>query len=201
MKRTFPLAVVLLALFFADNLVAQSTFSFNNRPGGPVDAPVYDWQGVPLSGPNYVAELYGGVSSASLIPTTDLFSRMRFTPAFRTGTNAGYWFGNNAIMTVWEAIPGGAAWLQVRAWDVRLGATYEDVVALGLGGYGESPLFYARGGDPTQYVDPAPLIGLESFSLRPIIPEPSAPVLFALGSVVMWMLRQRHHACNRDIRS
>jgi len=60
--------------------------------------------------------------------------------------------------------------LQVRAWDARLGSTYEEVSARGIDGYGESPLFYAQGnGISPNGVLPAPLIGLRSFSLRPAL--------------------------------
>jgi hypothetical protein len=52
--------------------------------------------------------------------------------------------------------------------STRFGASYEEAAARGLGGYGESPLFYAKGGDPfDQFPLPAPLLGLQSFSLRP----------------------------------
>ena len=67
-------------------------------------------------------------------------------------------------MLIPAATPGGYAWLQVRAWDARLGATYEEVMALGIGGYGESPLFYAQGSNPFKTLPeaPAPFIGLGS---------------------------------------
>ena len=48
-----------------------------------------------------------------------------------------------------QEVPYGYSWLQVRAWDSTLGATYEDVAALAIGGYGESAPFYARGHDPS----------------------------------------------------
>ena len=79
----------------------------------------------------------------------------------------------------------GYAWLQVRAWDARLGGTYEEVMGLGIGGYGESPLFYARGNSPfaDPPIPPAPLIGLQSFSLRPVVPEPGTWMLLTLGGL------------------
>ena len=83
----------------------------------------------------------------------------------------------------------GWAWLQVRAWDARLAMTYEEVSALGIGGYGESAVFYQQGGDPYDILGiPPRLIGLQSFSLR-AIPEPSAAALALLG--LSFFLRRR----------
>ena len=89
-----------------------------------------------------------------------------------------------------NVLPGQEAWLQVRAWDARLGSTYEAVVALGIGGYGQSNLFYAEsggigGGVPTL---PAPLIGLQSFSL---VPEPNAVVLVLFGLPLFLLGKRR----------
>jgi hypothetical protein len=61
-----------------------------------------------------------------------------------------------------------------------MGTNYEAVVALGIGGYGQSSLFHAQsggigGGVPTL---PAPLIGLQSFNL---VPEPSPLLLLLLA--------------------
>ena len=82
-------------------------------------------------------------------------------------------------------------WLEVRAWDARLGSTYEEVMALNRGGFGESPVFYAQGRSPFHEppAAPAPLIGLESFSLR-AAPEPSIGALLALGGGVVWWMRR-----------
>jgi hypothetical protein len=89
----------------------------------------------------------------------------------------------------------GWAWLQVRAWEARLGGTYEEVVALDRGGYGESPLFYAQGGDPFLALPglPGPLIGLQSFSLRPA-PEPAATFVIVLGLACFFVCRARRRS-------
>jgi hypothetical protein len=86
-------------------------------------------------------------------------------------------------MSVLDVPNGGWAWLQVRVWDVQVGVTYEEAAARGLGGYGQSALFYARGGDPTGSIPtlPGPLIGLQSFSVLPVVPEPSAWLFLVLG--------------------
>ena len=44
-------------------------------------------------------------------------------------------------------IPGAYpwAWLRVNVWDVHLGGTFEEAASRGLGGVGQSELFYAKG--------------------------------------------------------
>jgi len=161
-----------------------------------VDAPVFDDLGQPLEGPNYLVELWGGATAESLAPTLAAFSRDRVIIPF--GMN-GYFIDRDldgsGLSTVFSVPPISVpSWLQVRAWDARLGATYQDVVALGQGGYGESSLFQAIGSDPFSFPPniPAALIGLQSFSLRPI-PEPSTWALLALSgaSCLVWRWRRR----------
>lgn len=171
---------------------AQSTFrleNFNSFSG--INAPVFDAEGARLSGANYAAELWGGIASNSLSPTSDFESGQRVIVPFATGVSAGY-FTSTKSMTVFQAAGNGLAWVQVRAWDTRLGATYEEVSALGTGGYGESALLFARGGDPNGAppTSPRPLIGLQSFSLRPI-PEPSIWQLSLLGLPALLLLRRK----------
>jgi hypothetical protein len=62
-----------------------------------------------------------------------------------------------------------------------------------VGGYGESPLFYAQGGNPVPpgVSLPRPLIGLESFSVLQETPEPSTWALLLLGGAGMWWCRRR----------
>ena len=84
------------------------------------------------------------------------------------------------------------AWLQVRAWDARLGSSYEDVAGLGVGGYGQSALFQLHGSDTCLPNPPPalPLIGLQSFSL---VPEPQPLLLLLLGlpwALVKWRAKR-----------
>ena len=170
------LIIACLAFLFASTADGQLFFDLRNlnlhHTEGDVNAPVFDAEGVPLSGTNYLAELWGATTPKSLQPFISWDSSQRAFAPFSNwwGETPGYFWA-----TTWTFptnVPFGFVgyfWLQVRAWDRRLGSTYEEVAARGLGGYGESPLFYAQGsGGPS--CDPpcegAPLIGLQSFKLR-----------------------------------
>src|SRR5262245_19374618 len=117
------------------SVFAQSTFLLANKVGTVVDALVYDAQGIPLAGPNYRAELYGSATPDSLTPLLVLDEGLiRESVPFQTD---GYFFSTEGFLSVLNVGPGAFAWLQMRAWDARLGATWEDVAAVGMGGYGE----------------------------------------------------------------
>lgn len=160
---------------------SQASFELANHNSPLVDAPVFDAQGIPLTGTNYFAELWGSSTPDSLTPLVLFVGGSREIVPF---LSRGYFIPDSTSghLVVATVPPSGWAWLQVRAWDARLGATYEETVARSLGGYGESPLFYAQGSNPFDLLGlPAPLIGLESFSLREVIPEPSSALLLLLG--------------------
>jgi hypothetical protein len=146
----------------------------------PVDAPVYDWTGALLFGVDWRAELYGGATAGSLTPTLGWHGLTReFAPFVIPG-----YFRADHYVYVADVPQGGWAWLQVKVWNVQLGATYEEAVATGLGGYGQSPAFYARGGAPIVPTFPSQLDGLQSFSVLQVIPEPSGWALFVVASVL-----------------
>lgn len=158
--------------------VGQSSFLFRNLEPGDVDAPIFDPQGAPVSAPNYLGELWGGVTSNSLAPLRIVEGGRREILA---PSSPGYFISGSASLSVLELPALSSAWLQVRAWDARLGGTYEAVVARGVGGYGESNLLYLQGGNPNALGFPTPLVGLQSFSILPVVPEPSAVWLLLLG--------------------
>ncbi len=183
--------LVMAALLTPRACKGQSTYYFNNFLP---DAPVFDASGNRLSGTNYVAVLYGGTSPVTLqlglAQGLVTMSPVPFT-VMHNGL-AGY-FRYGGFVEVSSINPGGLAWLQVRAWDARLGASYGDVAKQGLGGYGESNLFEAPGGDPTLTEPgiPGPLTGLQSFSLLPEVPEPRSLLLLSLWLPLFLARRRR----------
>ena len=174
-----------LSLLLSFEMLGQSWFELANKHSPSVDAPVFDAVGVALAGTNYLAELWGAATADSLTPllVIDQGNRRMIVPFVSNG----YFLPTAGRLCVLSVPPGGQAWLEVRAWDARLGGTYEEVARLGIGGYGESNIIRALAGNPDGGVPtlPGSLIGLQSFSLRPI-PEPSPTLLFLLG--LPWLL-------------
>ena len=126
----------------------------------PIDAPVFDVDGITkLSGSNYLAQLYGGPTIASLRPVGN-------PSPFRTGSATGYFYPKQVVL---PTVPSDStAVVQVRAWDVTAGASYEE--ARGMGGkFGKSSLLTLQVGGGLSL--PANLIGLESFQLQAGLPE------------------------------
>jgi hypothetical protein len=198
--KTLIKIIVLLALAFCSNsCFGGASYAFHNYSTYfALDAPVFDAAGNRLEGTNYVAMLYGGRIADSLAPAWRMgvypMAPVPFTDYSNSG-QAGY-FNSPGWVEVMTVGGSGTAWLQVRAWDSRLGRTYEEVVSLGLGGYGESNPFQAQGGSSGgQPAFPAPLIGLQSFSLLPVIPEPSSIILFIFG--LAFMLYRSCHSQRR----
>src|SRR6266446_6067335 len=125
-QRGLQIALIIAVLPTPQACRGQSTYIFNNYIVG---APVFDSSGSRLSGTNYVAVLYGGVRPDSLQLGGNLFTLTPMTPVpftFMLNGMAGYFRGGTVEVNSMPA--GGFAWLQVRAWDARLGATYDEVV-------------------------------------------------------------------------
>jgi len=173
-----------------------NSFRFFNGP----DQLVYDSDGMPLFGPEFVAMLYGGATTDSLQPAIELETLAVMEPvAFnrspgRLGLDhRGY---NVTALALGTEGCGSQSWLQVVAWDTRVAPTYEAAVELDLGGYGASDLFLQTGGSAPhcepQGLLPQPLVGLESFRLLPVIPEPGTTWLVLLGLPGFVWFRWRH---------
>jgi hypothetical protein len=177
-------ALSVLCLFGLSSLTCGQGYLdfFNLSPLG-VDAPVFDAQGNKLSGPNYLAMLYVGPTSTSLQP---VFTEATSTLAIQPFVVLGY---IDPVNVKAPNVAGGSlVWVQMVAWDARLGSTYNEARQLGLGGYGESTLFQTTSGHLTGAgIYYAPLLGLQSFSLLPEVPEPSALSLLVLSLPVLWL--------------
>lgn len=167
MKKLLTIAACFCALT-AFNAYAQGTVAFGNRVTGVLDAPVFDFGGARLAGPNAFAQLVVNGS-----PVGD-------PVAFRSGAGAGYW------PTASVSVPGVAAGataanVQVRAW--KDAASYDAATFKGI----SAAFTVATGGAGSPPTLPGNLTGLTSFTL---VPEPSMIALGLLGAAAL-MLRRR----------
>ena len=172
-------AAIIIGYYVAAH--AQSSFRLQNVGVG-LYALVRDWNGALLSGAQWRAEVYGGVSETSLFPLVSYYNGARAimpfdSPGFFRET------GSADYPSVISAPAASGVWLQVKVWDVGLGPTYEDAVDRQVGGYGESNIFFAVGGDPRGTIpgEMPYLVGLQSFHVLREIPEPSVAALLFLG--------------------
>ena len=194
MKTTRLFALAAAGVCTCLGTFAQGIFDLDNyHPHAGLDAPLYDWTGNLLTGADWRIELYGGATPDSLSPAVDYFSpRPRLTTSlFRPG----YFHSpsSSASLCILAVPSYQLASLQVKVWDVRLGGTYEEASARGLGGYGQSAVFYARGSSLGGSIPefPALLFGLQSFSVLQLIPEPSTWALLAVGlGGIVWTVRR-----------
>ena len=195
-QNSLPTLTIFCGLMLSNFCLGQgASYGFYNLAAG-LDAPVFDAQGNRLAGTNYLAILYGGPTIDSLQLARDDSSSVAMPPVpftYMPLGEAGY-FRYARYVTIQTVPCGGTPWLQVRAWDVRLGATYEEVVSLDIGGYGESNLFQKQGGFDCGLPSPPELLyGLQSFALREVIPEPGSMLLLLLGLPALLFFR-RHRS-------
>src|SRR6266404_593676 len=119
--------------------LGQAGVYFRNQIGGqidPVDAPFFDDQGVLLGGTNYVAQLYAWKKGAGFLSAG--------TPVpFATN---GYFYGNTVVVEfLYGCLP---AWVQVRAWSVQGGPTFEQAALAGAWTGVSEVLFLPQTGSP-----------------------------------------------------
>ncbi|MHB8522587.1 MAG: hypothetical protein ACYDH9_17760 [Limisphaerales bacterium] len=160
---------------------AQGIIYFQNLAGSAnLDAPVYDIDGVTkLAGPAFAAQLYAAPPGGSL-------AAVGFPVSFKTGSGAGYFLGGAVIV---PTVPAGvAAVLQVRAWRVSDGSSFEAANHPG-GHVGMSGVLNIElGNDGPPPSPPVNLFGLQSFSLY-VVPEPSFLALGLIASLAFGLRR------------
>jgi hypothetical protein len=186
--------LAILAAFLAVGAMAygQGTLAMaskNTKAG--IDAPVVDALGTKLSGADYLAQLLAAPAG------TTTFKAYGDPVPFKTGTAAGYFLSSTAI-NLPDVAAGAKVDVEIRAWRVSAGATYEAAVLapmVAAGNYGQS--LVAAGITTGNVLDPAtgiptvpaPLGGLQGFSF--IVPEPSTMALGLLGAALLVLRRRK----------
>ena len=89
-------------------VLAQASFHLlNYNPFYGIDAPVFEEQGVPLVGPRYLAELWGGATQDSLMPAIIYSGQMnREIVPFGTG---GHFISGSGFLSIAAVPPNGWA--------------------------------------------------------------------------------------------
>jgi hypothetical protein len=144
---------------FAMSVVAAfaQTVDFRNNAmfGTPAERRVFDAEGRPLVGPNFIAQLLYGTSATSLIPHTQT-ATFRNVPT--SDTFAGYWIGGTRTLTGFSV--GQTVMLRVRAWDSTSGLNYD---AASLRGQSATFTYLIPGSAGTPFT--GTMEGFRSFSL------------------------------------
>jgi hypothetical protein len=150
--------------------------------------------GTPAFGTNIQVQLYYGASTApenALIAVTTAPARLRASTSTATGT----WSAGGFRTLTGFDFGAGTVNLQLRAWDINLGATYELAA--------QNPLFQQSLSGKSSvfaYLIPASsgapggdfvMKNFTSFAVDAIIPEPSTFALAGLGAAALLIFRRR----------
>lgn len=173
-----------MAVLLAGTALAQGTVKFSNYSTvDGINAPFFTPEGVKL-GSAYLGQLYAGPTGDSLAPVGSAIP-FRNNPA--TGAGTGYVVGGT--VTINSVAPGANAFVQLRAWEATGGTSYEAAQAAGVVYGASATIWIATGGGGSPPATPAPLTGLQSFSL---IPEPAPAWLLAVGLAGLALARRRN---------
>src|SRR6185369_15815357 len=168
--------VVLLLLICVSSTKGQAALDFcNYNLAEAIDAPVYDVDRSTGLGGQFLGQIYAGTTAANLVPI-GLPSPFRNFP----GTSAGSGYVIAVRVDVPKALlsfPDISLYVELRAWAVSGGSSYETAVAAGAKA-GRSGVFQAN--PLSQLTPPGPLIGLQSFSLTSAANKP--PVSSGFGA-------------------
>jgi hypothetical protein len=173
------LVMFALSLCLNQQVFGQGTVVFlNYLPEAGLDAPVFNSDGKPALGGQYVAQLYAGANASSLTavgPTASFFA-----PGY-------FGAGSTTVRAIPDIAPGGSGFAQVKVWSIYGASSYDQAVASNRK-RGASEIFsIVTGGDVKEGSPvpsfPAALMGLKSFTLVGIevIPEPSTTVMITIG--------------------
>jgi len=193
MKKYF-VATILLAGALAAN-AAEGIITFDNIDSGDyngqpynVNAPVFMPDGTTkVSGSSYRVALYSGTTSTADSALTLVATSVK---PFGISGNAGSWSPSQETVTADTS--GGNSKVQVRAWRLADGATWEEAKANPNGMWGQSESIVIDT-VPTGGTDfGAPMIGLKSFNLQQnVVPEPTTISLGLLGAGALLMRRRK----------
>ncbi len=186
MKTLFRFLVMCLLTHSAAVGGCYGTVSFSNKSSSAgINAPFYDYQAIRLAGPSYVAQLYWGTEETSLSPIGDAVP-------FKTN---GYFVSGVRNLPNMAGLP---AWVQVRAWAVAGGNSYEEAKDAGAYTGVSNVLYLPRTGDPCANppTTPADLFGLKFMG----IPEPSTYALIMLGIGALLRANRDHRFGRRPPR-
>lgn len=190
---------------YLPGVVVAHVYGFSYEPYGPYQktgntaaetpAGTQTYYGSLLTGSGYSAQLWYAPGAGQ--GENALMLLAGSTTTFRTGATFG---GTPVPLTL--AVPSvaagtGVGTFQVRAWDNNGGTTPIWDYAIFRG---KSALFEVTNlGDGT-LTPPANLANLRSFELWSPLPEPSAPILFSLGALGVWVFRRRQAPAGRSRR-
>jgi hypothetical protein len=189
MKKTL---VAVCALLVTAGVYAQGTVNFNNRvPSAGINAPVVITGGPNATGPDWVAQLYAGAANAAESALVAVGTPVAFSTVL-----PGFFAGGTVTIpaSVMGGTGGGNAAVQVRAWNVNAGATFEAASASGSG-FGKSGVLASIAtGNPNNAPPDLPknLVGLTGFSVSPVaVPEPTVLALGAIGGLALLIRRRK----------
>lgn len=188
------LVILAAALAVAGTSYGQGTVGFANAGASAVSNSV---AGGRIANAGFKVSLYylPWVSDAQ-VPTTDDFNSAGQIVATSTLYAPGLYNNGGASVRVDGITPaGGVGWFQVRAWELAFGADYATASSKVGALVGTSSVLRVDTGDPTTAPPGAATTlisaGLKTFSVYPVVPEPTAIALGLLGLGSLLVLRRR----------